>query len=383
MTGRTTGLAWRLVAASAGMALVPAICAAQQPEISAWSSPAVTDPRTPPPAPKSKPVQTKPVAQPGKKGAAADRSVPGGASQGFAKDSAPVGPTGMAPVGGDDPAYMAFDQGQYLTALKLAQEAATKGDPQAHTLVGRIYAEGLGVSKDEKLAAQWYARGAELGDVEAAFALGILKIEGRGVPKDPTGAAQLFEAAARKGHPLANYNLGMLFISGQGKPENPYRAFQHIGYAAEKGIAQAQFDLAGLYQRGYGTNPDAYEAARWMRRAADQGLHDAQFEYAVMLLRGQGLNADMPRTVEYLRKAADGGIAGAQNRLAHLYAEGVGVDKSMKEAAKWRLIAKANGITEDPLDAVLERMSRADRQAAERAAQDWRDRGMLGLPADQ
>ncbi|HML28004.1 MAG TPA: hypothetical protein PKE16_04040, partial [Hyphomicrobium sp.] len=51
----------------------------------------------------------------------------------------------LVPATGDDAAYTAFDQGQYLTAMKLAQEAAARGEPQANTLIGRIYREGLGV----------------------------------------------------------------------------------------------------------------------------------------------------------------------------------------------------------------------------------------------
>ena len=42
------------------------------------------------------------------------------------------------PATGDDAAYTAFDQGRYLTALKLAEEAAQRGEPQASTLIGRI-----------------------------------------------------------------------------------------------------------------------------------------------------------------------------------------------------------------------------------------------------
>ncbi len=58
---------------------------------------------------------------------------------------------------GEDAAYEAFDQGKYSTALSLAEQAAGEGDPQAHALVARIYAEGLGVGKDEITAARWYA----------------------------------------------------------------------------------------------------------------------------------------------------------------------------------------------------------------------------------
>ncbi len=130
----------------------------------------------------------------------------------------------LVPPSGDEAAYIAFDQGQYLTALKLAEEGVKRNDPQSHTLLGRLYAEGLGVSKEPETAAKWYARGDELGDIQATFALGVLYAEGRGVKKDRSKSAELFEKAARTGHPLANYNLGLLFLKGDGKPQNPYRA---------------------------------------------------------------------------------------------------------------------------------------------------------------
>ncbi len=69
-----------------------------------------------------------------------------------------------------------------------------------------------------------------------------------------------------------------------------------------------------------------------------------------MLLQGRGLKADEPKAVSYLLSAAEKGVAGAQNRLGHVYAEGAGVAQNSFEAAGWRLIAKANGITDDKLD---------------------------------
>ncbi|MCK5088564.1 MAG: sel1 repeat family protein, partial [Hyphomicrobiaceae bacterium] len=59
---------------------------------------------------------------------------------------------------GEDAAYIAFDQGQYLTALKLAEEEAAKGSKEAYTLMGEIYAEGLGVAQDLGKAADAYAK---------------------------------------------------------------------------------------------------------------------------------------------------------------------------------------------------------------------------------
>lgn len=271
-----------------------------------------------------------------------------------------------------DDAYLAFDQGRYLTALKLAEDLAKRGDALAHTLVARIHAEGLGVPKDEALAASWYKRAAELGDVNAAFAYGVMLAEGRGIEKNRAAAAEMFERAARTGHAAANYNLGLLFLKGDGKPENPIRAAQHIAYAAEKGIAAAQYDLATLYQSGVGVPHDAVETSRWLRAAADQGMPAAQYEYAVLLLRGLGLRADEPKAVDYLTGAAEKNVAGAQNRLAYVYHEGIGVDKSDVEAAKWRIIAKANGFGEDKtMDDLVAGLKKGDREKAEAAARAW------------
>ena len=97
----------------------------------------------------------------------------------------------------EDAAYEAFDQGRYLTALQLAaagrRSAATRRRTRSW---GASTRKGYGAPKNPGLAAQWYARGAELGDPEAMFALGVMLAEGQGVVKDREAAGQMFEAAA-------------------------------------------------------------------------------------------------------------------------------------------------------------------------------------------
>jgi uncharacterized protein len=289
-----------------------------------------------------------------------------------------IGPS-TAPPTGDNAAYIAFDQGQYLTALRLGVAAAKTGDATAHTLVGRIHAEGLGVTKNPELAAQWYARGAELGDLEAVFSYGVLLATGSGVTKDLEKAAQMFEAAAMKGHPQAHYNLAQLFILGQGKPENPARAALHLDYAAQQGVVPAMYDLATLYQKGVGVEPNAYKAAHWMRTAALRGMQAAKYEYAVMLLRGHGLNQDRPKAIGYLKSSAMLGLPGAQNRLAHVYAEGIDVQQDLVEAAKWRLLAKDGGVEDKELDALVAKLRRDQRRKAEEAARAFQERSAAGI----
>ena len=301
-------------------------------------------------------------------------SLPATASAAGASEYAKARPTG------DDAAYEAFDQGKYLTALDLAQKAAEKGEPQAHTLVARIYAEGAGVPQNLALAAQWYQRAAELGDVEGAFAYGVMLAKGQGVQKDLEAAARMFEAAAARRHALANYNLALLFLSGEGKPENPYRAFGHMLFAAEAGVAAAQYDLGNLYATGTGVDPpNAFEAAKWIGKAAAAGHTDAQVEYAVLLFRGHGVPPDQKHGAQLFRAAAEKGVVVAQTRLARCYANGAGVDKDLVQAAKWHLIAKAGGGEDEALDKLVAKLSKADRAKAEKAAEEWRDRTRIGI----
>jgi hypothetical protein len=277
----------------------------------------------------------------------------------------------IAKSAGEDAAYEAFDQGRYLTALELARKAADANDPQAHTLIGRLYQEGLGVGVDPLLAAQWYRRGAELGDVEAMFAFGIMLAVGEGIQKDRPGAARLFDEAAQRGHVLANYNLGLLFLRGDGKPENPRRAVEHIRFAAENGVAAAQYDLATLYATGTGVEANAGHAADWMQKAADAGHADAELEFGVWLFQGRGVPPSQTRGTLYFKSAADKGNVVAQNRLARCYAFGAGTDVDLIAAAMWHSIAKRGGAEDKKLDEIVNAMPRADRAKAQQMADAW------------
>ncbi len=289
--------------------------------------------------------------------------------------------------GASDPAYEAYDQGKYLTALALAKTAAEAGEPQAWTLIGRIHAEGLAVGQDYKAAAQAYAKGAELGDLEAAFSLGALHAQGLGVDKDFDKAATYFERAALKGHPLANYNLALLFLRGQGKAENPRRAFAHMMYAAEHGVVTAQYDLGTMLTVGTGTEPNAFEGAKWIGRAARAGHVEAEIEYAVILFKLDGdpansddaarLRAAHREALSYLISAASKGNPVGQNRLARCYANGLGTEVNLLEAAKWHFIAKDGGVDDPALEKLIAKLSRSDRQKAQIAADEWRDRSLV------
>ena len=55
-----------------------------------------------------------------------------------------------------DIAYGAYQRGLYLTALAEATKRAQQNDAHAMTLLGELYAQGLGIGRDDGKAAQWY-----------------------------------------------------------------------------------------------------------------------------------------------------------------------------------------------------------------------------------
>jgi len=295
------------------------------------------------------------------------KSQPEAASSSHAKSLAPA-----VPATGDDAAYIAYDQGRYLTALELAQKAAEKGEPQAHTLIGRILEEGSGVPRDEVSAFRWYSKAAELGDPEGAFSAGLMLAQGRGVGRDMHKAAPLFEQAAMKGHPTAHYNLALMFIRGEGKPENQRRAALHLRYAAERGISAAQYDLAMMLSSIESESPNMVEATDWLEKAARAGHAEAEVEYAITLFK-TGKAFDERRGAELFARAADKGVPVAQNRLARCYAFGRGITEDPIQAAKWHLLAKSAGLEDQQLEQAANKLTIAQRLAAEKSASEWLD----------
>jgi len=79
-----------------------------------------------------------------------------------------------------DLAYGAYQRGYYITAFSTATRRVDESrDVKAMTLLGELYANGLGVQRDDKKAAEWYRLATQRGDREAMFALAMLHFSGR------------------------------------------------------------------------------------------------------------------------------------------------------------------------------------------------------------
>ena len=289
----------------------------------------------------------------------------------------PAPPRARSPVGSRrevDLAYGAFQRGMFMTAFAIATRRVNeKSDVKAMTLLGELYANGLGVERDDKKAAEWYKFAADRGDREAMFALALFHLTGRAGTVNREQGAKLLAAAAKLGHVAAAYDLALLYIEGQTFPQDFARAAELLRSAAQAGNPEAQYALATLYKEGRGVPKDPAEAARLLAMASLADHTDAQVEYAIALYNGAGVARDERAAAELLKKAARKGNAVAQNRLANVLAIGRGVPANPVEALKWHIVAKAGGVSDIPLDSFAMKQSAEIRAAAEKAAKPWLD----------
>ena len=139
---------------------------------------------------------------------------------------------------------------------------ANNGDVAAQVQVGEAYAEGKGVARDPKQAAEWYKKAADQGNISAELHLAVLYRDGAGktFPRDAGQAAAWYRKAADQGDAGAQGTLGMLYTLGQGVPRSDVDGYFWLDLAASgPGPNQAQY-IANRQNVGTRITADDLEA---------------------------------------------------------------------------------------------------------------------------
>ena len=223
------------------------------------------------------------------------------ASPGFGFDGAPVNPKDTAlPVVSGQPGTAAAlkrtataapgaTDDASATSLTSLQYAAEGGHPIAQWRLGRMYANGDGVTQDDLRAFEYFSR--------------IANAHAEDSPSAPQAAivANAFVA------------LGRYYLNGipnsKVKPDTE-RAREMFSYAASYfGNADAQYDLARLYLKTPDASRDDFRyGARWLGLAAQKGQHQAQALLGQLLFNGDRLPPQRARGLMWLTLARDSAL---------------------------------------------------------------------------
>lgn len=193
-------------------------------------------------------------------------------------------------------AYMAGDKATAVTSLL---DAAKRGHAMAQWKLGRMYAEGDGVDKDDVKAFDYFSQIANAHADDAPDT-----VQARFV-------ANAFVA-------LGNYYLDG--IAGSPIHADKARAKEMFSYAASYfGDPDAQYNLARMYLDGPGAK-DVRQGARWLGLAANKGQREAQAVLGHMLFNGVDIPRQAARGLMWLTLANSASGSG-DKWIRDLYAE--------------------------------------------------------------
>ena len=207
-------------------------------------------------------------------------------------------------------------------AFDLMRSAAEQGNADAIGGLGYFYSAGVAVPKDEKLAAEWFRKGAENGSAKARFNLGMWLLSGRGGAAGATAEVQAeamrwIRLAADQNLPEAGLAYGRALYFGEHGVATDYQnAARYFRIAAEAGDADARNFLGVMSDLGLGGPRDQTMAERWFRQAALQGLPKAQSNLGRILGPLAANKQTRVEALAWLLIAADQGEVTAEKELS-------------------------------------------------------------------
>jgi TPR repeat protein len=134
----------------------------------------------------------------------------------------------------------AYNARNYPLALKEIVPLAKAGNVDAEHLLGLMYYQGRGVTRDYKQAFAWHYKAAVQGKSDAQYVIGAMYYTGNAVPQDQKLAVEWFRKAAEQGHPDAQHALGLMYrYHVAGMPQDIVIAYMLVNLAAASGHRNA------------------------------------------------------------------------------------------------------------------------------------------------
>lgn len=189
-------------------------------------------------------------------------------------------------------------------AFEWAQKAATKGNADAQLYLAHMYSAGGGVAKDEAKAFEWMLKSAMAGNVEAQNNSGMWYLKGIGTQKDLAKALKWFEIAALAGEPSAQTTIGWAYMSDDfGLARDYLLALDWNMKASKQGFGEGTSNIGLLYENGWGVPVNYVEAANWHKKAIEQKAHSGQAEFQLggLYEKGLGVPKDLGESARLYR----------------------------------------------------------------------------------
>lgn len=226
-------------------------------------------------------------------------------------------------------AISAYDAGNTLKALVIAERHAKDGNSEAQVMAGHILLRGNAGFVDADKAAQWFRKAAEQKDSDAYMALGEMALRSQ-AGLAPTDAMPWFAKASSVGRGDAYRAIGEMYLKGTGIPEDIEKGQDWLQRAVDLSDPKAARILGDSF-----FETDVNRALSLYERAASFGDSDAAYIAAIILTENLDVQPDATKRADLLLQAAEAGHAAAQADYGLIVYQGAGVPQSTRDAASW------------------------------------------------
>lgn len=237
----------------------------------------------------------------------------------------------------------ALAQKKYAEAERYLSKAAKEGEASAQFELGQMYATGLGVKHNPKLAYDLLRAAADQGVVEACIMVADSLRDGNGTKKDVPQAVQFYRVLVTMDNPQAASALMALYRNDRDLALTDPAAARLLTPLAETGDIEAQRVLA--YVLIEGSLPDLDTAVKWLYRASFAGNAAARLELADALRR-KSLVDHGAEAMDWVALAARQGDAVGKYEMAVAYRNGLFLPYNSAKAFLWMQRAAAAGYPE-------------------------------------
>ena len=215
--------------------------------------------------------------------------------------------------------------GDAQSSVQALTYAADGGQPLAQWKLGRMYARGEGVPRDDIKAYAYFEQLVESYDED---------------DRDRPDIAAISNAFV---------SVGVYCLNGIPNSDikaDPERALEMFQFAATNfGDSDAQYNLARMYMDGAaGLERNNMRAARWLALAADKGHHAAQALLGHLLFLGEGVPRQRARGLMWLTMAKNGAQGAKDEWIRELQAKDMtAASDDDREVAAAYLSARGDG----------------------------------------
>ena len=241
----------------------------------------------------------------------------------------------------------AYKTKNFIEALRVWVELASKGDPVAATYAGIMFNEGTSGKIENKLAREYLKIAADAGVTTGLVEYGVLLKNGEGGARETTEGELLISNAAKKvteimrsaqeGNPFDQITLSYLYGSTDYLGSRSAKLSRYwVDRAAKQKHPQGLFHQAKYKLLAENATSEQVESAIvLLELQADDG-----FVWAQNLL-GLIYSSEALGPLDYIKarmwslKAAENNQVSSMNLLGFLYANGHGVSKNIDESIFW------------------------------------------------